>query len=63
MKILNIIALVLLVLGGLNWFFVGVFDLNFASMLLGHMTMASRMVYIVVGLAAFYALLHFKQYL
>lgn len=63
MKILNFLAIVLLILGGLNWFLIGIFNFNLVSIFFGHMTLISRVIYIVVGLAALYALLHFKKYL
>jgi uncharacterized membrane protein YuzA (DUF378 family) len=63
MKILNFLAIVLLILGGLNWFLVGVFDLNLVSIIFGHKMLVIRLIYIVVGLAAFYSLLHFKKFL
>jgi uncharacterized membrane protein YuzA (DUF378 family) len=63
MKILNFIAVVLLIAGGLNWFLVGVFNINLVSIFFGHMTIVSRLIYIVVGLAAFYLLLNIKKHL
>ena len=63
MKILNFIAIVLLIVGGLNWFLVGVFNINLVGIFFGHASFITRIIYIFVGLAAFYALLHFKKYL
>ena len=63
MKVLNFIAVVLLIAGGLNWFLVGVFNINLVSVFFGHMTIISRLIYIVVGLAAFYLLLNIKKHL
>lgn len=63
MKILNFIAIVLLILGGLNWFLIGAFNMNLVSHFFGYMTLISRIIYIMVGLAALYSLLHFKKYL
>ena len=63
MKILNFIALLLLIIGGLNWFLVGVFNLNLVSVFFGHMTLISRVIYILVGLSGLYILLNFKKHL
>ena len=63
MKILNFITIVLLIIGGLNWFLVGIFDINVVNHFLGHMTLQARIVYILVGLSALYVLLNFKSHL
>jgi hypothetical protein len=56
MKTLNLIALILLIVGGLNWGLVGLahFDLVAAifGMKFGQTNMLSSAVYILVGLAA-----------
>jgi uncharacterized membrane protein YuzA (DUF378 family) len=54
---LNWIALLLLVIGGLNWGLVGLFDYNVVTVLFGSMTMISRIIYVVVGVAALYAVI------
>lgn len=50
------VALVLLVVGGLNWALVGLFNLDFVAALFGRMTVLSRAVYVLVGVAALYGL-------
>ncbi len=50
-------ALVLVVIGGLKWGRVGLFDLNVVSALLGEATALSRIVYGLVGLRALYVLM------
>ena len=50
---LDKIALTLLVVGGLNWGLVGVFEFDLVAWLCGGQTgIISRVVYIIVGLAA-----------
>ncbi len=49
-------AMVLLVIGGLNWGLVGLFGIDVVARLLGDMTTASRAVYVLVGIAAVYAI-------
>lgn len=48
------VALVLVIVGGLNWGLVGAFNFDLVATLLGHMSMLSRAVYILVGLSAIY---------
>lgn len=52
MKIINIIALLLLVIGGLNWGLVGLFEFNLVDFLFGNGSILSRIVYILVGISA-----------
>jgi len=53
---LDWVAMVLMIIGGLNWGLVGAADLDLVAMLLGDMSMAARAVYMLVGLAALYGL-------
>ncbi|MCE4553123.1 DUF378 domain-containing protein [Roseateles cellulosilyticus] len=55
-RVTSLVALVLLVIGGLNWALVGLFNLDFVAAVFGPMTLASRIVYVAVGLAALYGL-------
>ena len=45
-------ALVLTIIGGLNWGLVGLFGFDLVAFLFGPMTMLSRIVYVLVGLSA-----------
>lgn len=56
MKTIDTIALVLLIVGGLNWLLVGLFEFDLVASLFGDMTMLSRAVYILVGLSALWCL-------
>ncbi len=51
---LDWLAIVLVVVGGLNWGLVGLFNLDLVALILGAMTMLSRIVYVLVGIAAIY---------
>lgn len=46
------VALVLVVIGGLNWGLVGAFNYNLVDSLLGEGSALARIVYVLVGLAA-----------
>ncbi|NIM02813.1 DUF378 domain-containing protein [bacterium] len=50
------IALILLIVGGLNWGLVGLFDFDLVAAIFGMMSALSRIVYILVGLSAIYIL-------
>lgn len=57
MRALNIISLILVIVGGLNWGLVGLFDVNIVSALFGAGSMLTRIVYILVGLSAVWQLI------
>lgn len=48
------VAIVLAVIGAVNWGLVGLFDFNLVSALFGPMSTLSRIIYVVVGLAGLY---------
>lgn len=57
MRALSTVARVLLIIGGLNWGLVGLFDFDLVAALFGGQDSAlSRIVYTLVGLAAVYEL-------
>ena len=60
MKTLDVLATVLLVVGGLNWGLVGVAHFDLVATLFGDATLLSRIVYTLVGLAAVYEAVSWK---
>jgi hypothetical protein len=54
MHILDIIGLVLVIIGGLNWGLVGLFKLDLVDVILGEVPILARIVYVLVGIAALY---------
>jgi hypothetical protein len=52
MKVLHMIALILLIVGGLNWGLVGLFNFDLVAALFGQGSAVSRIVYVLVGIAA-----------
>lgn len=60
MKSLDMIVAILLVVGGLNWGLVGIFNFNLVAALFGTSILAS-IVYILVGLSALYQVLSLKS--
>ena len=63
MKVVNFITILLLIIGGANWFLVGAFDFNLVKVIFGDMTLMARIIYILVGLSALYTLINFKKHL
>ena len=52
MKVANLITIVLIIVGGLNWGLVGLFDWNLVAAIFGDGSFLSRTVYVLVGLSA-----------
>ena len=52
MKSIHLVAFVLLVVGGLNWLLVGLFGWDIGNLFGGQDALVSRIIYILVGLAA-----------
>ena len=51
MRILQKIALVLTIIGAINWGLIGLFDFNLVTTLFGIDSMLTRVVYVLVGVA------------
>ncbi len=49
-------ALIVLMVGGLNWGLIGLFDFNLVAAMFGDMTRLSRIIYSLVGLATLYTI-------
>lgn len=56
MNTLDWIAIVLVIIGGLNWGLVGFFQYDLVAKIFGDMSTVARVVYDLVGLAALYML-------
>lgn len=52
MRAINSITLLLVIVGGLNWLLVGLFDFDLVAALFGDMSPLSRIVYVLVGVSA-----------
>ncbi len=50
------IALVLIIAGGINWGFVGTFNLNLVETIFG-VNVLTRIIYVLVGIASIYMIL------
>jgi len=58
---LDWIAQLLLIIGGINWGLVGLFNLDLVATLFGEGSTLSRIVYIAVGVAALWGLALFRH--
>jgi len=56
LNVLDWVALVLVIVGGLNWALVGLFSFDLVATIFGDMSVLSRIVYVLVGLSAVYML-------
>jgi len=59
---LDWIALILVIIGGLNWGLIGLSDYNLVDAIFGTASVGSAIVYVLVGLAALYSIYYlFKE--
>lgn len=56
MKTVDTVALVLVLVGGLNWLLVGLFEYDLVAALLGDGSTLAKVVYVLVGLGALWML-------
>ena len=54
MKTVDVVTMVLLIIGGLNWGLVGFGNFDLVARIFGEMSALSRIVYALVGLCALY---------
>ncbi len=52
--LVTLVSFILVIIGGLNWLLVGLFRLDIVAMILGENSLLSRLIYIIIGLAAVY---------
>ena len=51
MKVIDKIALVLIIIGAINWGLIGIFHFNLVAAIFGDMTLIARIIYGLVGLS------------
>lgn len=51
MKVINKIALVLIIIGAINWGLIGFFKIDVVALIFGQMSVISRIVYALVGIS------------
>lgn len=55
--VLQTIAMILLLIGGLNWGLIGIFEWNFIATVFGYTSVLTRTIYALAGIAAVYRIL------
>lgn len=56
MKIIDKIALALVIIGAINWGLIGIFNFNLVDTIFGAMSILSRIIYILVGVSGLWAI-------
>jgi len=62
MKITSIISFVLVIIGAIVWFMVGLFSFDLVAFLFGSMSIISRIIYCAVGLAGLFMIFFIFAY-
>ncbi len=56
MKIIDKIALVLIIIGAINWGLIGFFNFNLVDSIFGTMSIVSRIIYALVGISGLWGI-------
>lgn len=56
MKVIDTIALILVIIGAINWGLIGLFQFNLVEFLFGAMTILSRIIYVLVGISGLWCI-------
>lgn len=56
MKIIDTIALILIIIGAINWGLIGIFNFNLVDTIFGAMSVISRIIYILVGISGLWGI-------
>ena len=59
MKIIDRIALVLVIIGAINWGLIGLFEFNLVDSIFGTMSVVSRIIYTLVGISGLWTIRYF----
>ena len=60
MKTFDVLAAILVVVGAVNWGLVGLLQFDLVAAIFGDMSVISRMVYVLVGLAGAFQVIQWK---
>lgn len=61
MKFINGIALTLVIVGALNWLLVGLFEFNLVDAIFGSLSLLTRIIYILVGIAGLWSIAFYSK--
>ena len=56
MKIIDTIALILVIVGAINWGLIGFFNVNLVDTIFGTMSIISRIIYALVGISGLWSI-------
>ena len=56
MKVVDTIALVLIIIGAINWGLIGFFNFNLVDAIFGSMSVISRIIYALVGVSGLWGI-------
>ena len=56
---LDIVAIILIIIGAINWGLIGFFRFDLIASLFGQLSAISRIIYAIVGIAGIYSLILF----
>lgn len=56
MKVVDKIALILIIIGAINWGLIGIFNFNLVAAIFGDMTVISRIIYGLVGVSGIWGI-------
>ena len=56
MKIIDKIALILIIIGAINWGLIGLFGFDLVATIFGNMSLISRIVYSLVGISGLWGI-------
>ena len=61
MKVVDTIALILIIVGAINWGLVGFFQFDLVAAIFGDMSMFSRIIYAIIGICGLYSISFFAK--
>ena len=56
MKVIDTIALILIIIGAINWGLIGIFNFNLVDTLFGTMSVLSRIIYTLIGISGLWGI-------
>ena len=56
MKVIDTIALILIIIDAINWGLIGIFNFNLVDTLFGTMSVLSRIIYTLVGISGLWGI-------
>ena len=61
LKAINCVALTLVIIGALNWLLVGLFKFNLVDAIFGSLSLLTRIIYIIVGIAGIWSIAFYSK--